>query len=64
MEKSKVTTKTYYVCTCGEKMETIAIGKGNDLFGFSGGNVNALYCNNSKCEKFGYLTIAGIKKED
>lgn len=64
-EKTKLGTKVWYECgTCKKKMETISIGGGGDLFGLSSGSKQGLYCDNKECDKFGYLTIAGIKKEE
>lgn len=63
-EKSKTITKTYFICPiCNTKMESIDLGKGGELFSF-GSSSKALYCNNKECDKFGYLTVAGIKKEE
>lgn len=63
---TKATTKTWYVCgKCQEKMETISIkSNDSDLFGLSLGGGKAFYCDNKDCDKFGYLTVAGIKKEE
>lgn len=65
---TKATTKQWYECgTCNVKMETIEIGgksDGFDFFGTGGNKGKGFYCNNLKCDKFGYLTIAGIKKEE
>ena len=64
---TKATTKRWYECaTCNKKMETINMGgssSGFDIFGISGTS-KAFYCDNKQCGKFGYLTIAGIKKEE
>jgi hypothetical protein len=64
---TKATTKQWYECgECKTKMDTISMGgssTGFDMFGI-GGTSKAFYCNNKECEKFGYLTIAGIKKEE
>lgn len=66
-EKSKVTTSVYYVCgDCSKKMEGISLGSGgSDIFSsmFSK-SPSALYCNNKECPKFGFLTVAGVKKEE
>lgn len=62
---TKTTTKTYYVCRdCSKKMETMSVGSsGLDFFGVTS-NGKAMYCNDKDCPKFGYLTVAGIKKEE
>lgn len=63
---TKVTTKQWYECgTCNKKMETMSLGtsSGFDMFG-TGNTGKCFYCNNKECEKFGYLTVAGIKKEE
>lgn len=64
-EKTKITTKTYYACgTCSKKMESIKIGGGNSgIFDFYTSST-AMYCGNKECEKFGFLTVVGIKKEE
>lgn len=64
-ETQKITTKTYYRCgTCKKKMETIDLGGASDMFSFGTGTRKALYCDNKECEKFGYLTVVGIKVEE
>ena len=64
---TKATTKQWFECgKCNVKMDTINMGGSSsafDVFGMSGTN-KAFYCNNKECEKFGYLTVAGIKKEE
>lgn len=63
-EKSTITTKEYMACvTCKKKMKSISLGGGSDFLGFIGG-IKALYCNNKECDKFGYLTVAGIKIQE
>ena len=65
-EKIKTTTEQWFECpTCHKKMTTMTIGSssGFDIFGI-GGKGQALYCNNKECEKFGYLTVVGIRKEE
>lgn len=63
MEKSKISTKEWFECiTCGKKLEAISLGSGSDLFGL--GSRIAMYCDNKECEKFGYLTVAGVKKSE
>lgn len=49
--------KIEYKCRlCGKTMEkTFAIGLGLET---------PYYCNNNKCEKFGDLTISGVKNEN
>lgn len=63
----KSTTKQWFECgTCKTKMETMSLGGSNtgfDIFGI-GGTSKAFYCNNKECDKFGYITIAGIKREE
>ena len=63
---TKATTKTWYICgKCQEKMETISIkSSGVDIFGLGLSEGKAFYCDNNKCDKFGYLTVAGVKKEE
>ncbi len=53
-------------CKCEYKMETADLGGSSsafDIFGTKGTN-KAFYCNNKECDMFGYLTLAGIKKEE
>lgn len=64
-EQSKITTKQWFACIkCAKKMETISLGGSSDIFGLSSGNNKAMYCDNKECEKYGYLTVAGVKKEE
>ena len=44
-------------------METVSLGSSTDLFAFTGGS-KALYCDNKECERYGFLTIVGIKKTE
>lgn len=63
---SKVTTKQWYGCGgCKEKMENISINSssGFDLFG-TGNGQKCFYCNSKNCDKFGYLTVVGVKHEE
>lgn len=65
MEKSKSTTKEWFECpTCGKKLETINMSGGTDLFGLGSGKITILYCDNKECDKYGYLTVAGVKKSE
>ncbi len=64
---TKTTTKQYFACiTCKQKMESIEISKNSsfDFFGTMTPSGKAMYCNSKECDKFGYLTVAGIKKEE
>lgn len=65
--KEIVAKKQWFECAkCQNKMETTNLGgssTGFDIFGIGGTN-KAFYCNNKECEMFGYLTLAGIKKEE
>jgi len=64
---TKAVTKQWYECgKCQKKMETITVGSKSDfdLFGTKISEGRAFYCNNKDCDKFGYLTVAGIKKEE
>ena len=64
-EKTKINTKVWYACgTCNKKMDTISLGSGGDLFDFGSSKRQALWCENKECDKFGYLTLVGIKKEE
>ena len=64
-EKTKITTKIYYVCGgCKKKLENITLGSGTGLFDFASSSKNAMYCENKECDKFGYLTVVGIKIEE
>lgn len=62
----KTTIKQYFVCrTCSKKMEIMTIKSATTFDMFSlGADTKMFYCDNKECEKFGYLTIAGIKKEE
>ena len=65
-EVKKATTKQWFECrSCKTKMATMTVGKDQtfDIFGI-GGSGKAFYCDNKECDKFGYLTIAGIQKEE
>lgn len=46
-------------------METTNLGGSSDIFDIFGtkGTNKAFYCNNKDCDMFGYLTLAGVKKE-
>lgn len=60
---SKITTKTWYACRkCEKKMESISIGGNTGIFDFS--TKSAMWCENKECERFGDLTVVGIKKEE
>lgn len=62
--QEKVNTKEYFVCSeCKKKLEQMELGSSSDLFGF-GGTKKALYCDNKQCDRFGLLTVAGIKKTE
>lgn len=65
--KDIIAKKQWFECvTCRKKMETANLGGSStafDIFGTSGTN-KAFYCNNKECEKFGYLTLAGVKVEE
>lgn len=66
-EKTKIATKTWFECAdCHTKMETVKIsGSGGIFDDFLGGSTKScFYCNDKNCPKFGYLTVAGIKKEE
>lgn len=59
----KTITKTYFGCpVCKKKMESINIGTGSGLFGI--GTSKAMYCDNRECERYGLLTVAGIRTEE
>ena len=58
----KIVTKTYFCCAkCNKKMESIDITSGG-LFGI--GTTKAMYCDNNSCERYGSLTVAGIRTEE
>ena len=61
----KVNAVEYFACKkCEKKLGILEVsgGTGGDLFGFSAGKTKLLYCDNKECEKFGDLTIVGVKK--
>ena len=65
--KEIIAKKQWFECAkCSKKMGTTDLGgasTGFDIFGT--GKVNkAFYCDNKECDMFGYLTLAGIKKEE
>ncbi len=65
LEKS--TTKISFGCVkCLKKMESIKIGasSGGGIFGLENTVVKALYCDNKKCDRFGLLTVAGLRTEE
>ena len=59
--------KQWFECIkCKHKMQTTDLGGSStvfDIFGVKGTN-KAFYCDNKECDMFGYLTLAGIKKEE
>jgi len=65
--KDIIAKKQWFECQkCNVKMESTNLGGSNstfDIFGTSGTN-KAFYCNNKECIMFGYLTLAGVKKEE
>lgn len=64
-ETTKITTKTYYVCiACERKMESVNLGNGSDFMGLLSASQKAMYCDNKKCDKFGFLTVAGFRREE
>ncbi len=63
-EVEKINTKHYFGCQkCEKKLGIIEVGSGTDFLGFSG-KQKLLYCENKECEKYGDLTVIGIKKEE
>lgn len=61
--KEKLITEQIFVCgKCEKEMGKIKIGTGSDIFGF-GGTSQVYYCDNRECEKYGLLTVVGIKKD-
>jgi hypothetical protein len=65
--KDIVAKKQWFECVkCNQKMEVTDLGGSStafDLFGTKGTN-KAFYCNNKECDMFGYITLAGIRKEE
>lgn len=63
---TKITTKTYYVCgDCQEKLAILSLGgSSSDMFSFFSTSKTAMYCEKKDCEKFGLLTVVGIKREE
>jgi hypothetical protein len=51
-------SKRLWCRKCGEEMKSVNMGGGDfAIFG-----TTAHYCDNKECERFGDLTVAGIKK--
>lgn len=64
-EQSKITVKQWFACIkCEKKMESISLGSSSDLFGLGSGSSKGMYCDNKECDRYGLLTVAGIKKEE
>lgn len=58
-EKSiaNVKVKTTDLCIkCNVELKTVKFG-GDNLFGFSSSGTGGFYCDNVKCEFFGYVTL-------
>jgi len=60
----KTTTTEYFACRkCKKKMETQKLGGGDNFFGLTS-TMSVLYCNNNECEKYGDLTLVGLKVKE
>jgi hypothetical protein len=63
MEIEKLNTEEIFCCgKCEKEMGKIKVGSGIDMFGFVGTS-QVYYCDNKECERYGLLTVVGIKKE-
>ena len=63
----KTITKTFFGCVkCLKKMESITIGgsDGGMFAGFGSSSTKAMYCDNRECERYGLLTVAGIRTQE
>lgn len=62
----KTNTKEFFACRkCAKRMETIVVSGAGGLEFFGGSSKQTLfYCDNKECEKFGDLTVVGIKKTE